>query len=247
MNPSKVGAWLLIVTAVLGAGGGCDKLKGQSGEATATADSDSADEDAPKKKKTKREEREAPTKTPKGEVTFDAPPASPSPGGVPLGPTPTAQTASSVDYFGANAATIPAKFKDRFPQGARALEIVVYKTYVFTEIQDAAQKLHVDRYQLREGLWRDPTPVKLIGPKQTEESIAAATFDPNEVVFAEIQNLAKDAPARLKVETPEVSHIMIRRPLPFEKDVRIRVFVTGPRSSGFVDYDKKGAFLKAHD
>ena len=123
----------------------------------------------------------------------------------------------------------------------------MYPTYVFTEVQDSGQKSHVDRYQLREGLWREPTPVKLTGKLKTEADIAKVTFDPNEVAFSEISKLAKDAIARLKVETPAVSHMVIHRPLPFDTEVSIRVFVTGPRGNGHVDYDKKGVFREAHE
>ena len=165
-----------------------------------------------------------------------------------LNPSATAPPpAGAVDYFGADAAAIPARFKEKFPQGVRALEVIVYPDYIFTNVQDSAQKMHVDRYQLRDGRWREPTPVKLFGNLKTEADIAAVTFDPNEVAFAEISKLVKDAPARVKVETPSISHVTVKRGLPFEKEVLIRVFVTGPRGNGFVEYDKKGTFMKAHD
>jgi hypothetical protein len=242
MKPRKIASWLL-VAAVLGAfGASCDKLSGAGADTTATAESD---DEAPKKKKKKKEDDE-PAQPPTA-VTFQAPTAPTGPGGVPLGPAPVPTAQASVDYFGETAASIPGKFKERFPQGARALEVVVYPTYVFTNVQDAAQKTHVDRYQLREGLWREPTPVKLVGSEKSEADITAATFDPNEAAFADIPRITKDAIARLKVETPTISHVHISRPLPFDKEVRIRVFVNGPRSNGFVDYDKKGTFLKAHD
>lgn len=231
--------------ALLAGGASCDKLGLGGGGPSAKAESD--EEEAPKKKKKKGDDDEtakAPTAAP--QVTFVAPTAPTGPG-VPLGPSPASPVAPSVDYFGVDAATIPARFKDKFPQGARALEVIVYPTYVFTNVQDNAQRSHVDRFQLREGLWREPTPVKLFGRMKTEADINAAVFDPNEVAFAQIPSLAKDAPARLKVETPSISHMVIDRPIPFDTEVRIRVFVRGPRGSGFVDYDKKGKFLKAHD
>jgi hypothetical protein len=166
---------------------------------------------------------------------------------LPLGPSPAPPSAGAVDYFGADAAAIPGRFKERFPQGVRALEVVVYPTYVISNVQDAAQKLHVDRYQLRDGRWQAPAPVQLFGDMKTEADIAAVTFDPNEVAFADIPKLVKDAPTHVKVETPSISHVIVERGLPFVKEVLIRVYVTGPRGSGFVEYDKKGTFMKAHD
>jgi hypothetical protein len=247
MDLSRLSACFLMV-ALLAGGASCDKLGLGGGDPSAEAESD--EEDAPKKKKKKKkgddeDAPKAPTAT--AQLTFQAPTGQPTGPGVPLGPAPTQPAVASVDYFGVDAATIPTRFKEKFPQGARVLEVIVYPTYVFTNVQDSGQKTHVDRYQLREGLWREPEPVKLFGDLKTEADIAKVTFDPNEVAFSEVSKLAKDAIARLKVETPSVSHMVIKRPLPFDNEVRIRVFVNGPRSNGYVDYDKKGVFQKAHD
>jgi hypothetical protein len=246
MQTRALSAWFLLIALALG-GSGCDKLGLGGGDPSAKAEAD--DDETPKKKKKKKGDGEeaASPPTATAQLTFQAPTAQPTGPGVPLGPSPTQPAQPSADYFGVDAATISTRFKERFPQGARVLEINVYPSYVFTEVQDAAQRSHVDRYQLREGLWRDPTPVKLMGRKKTEEAINAAVFDVNEVALSELSKLAKDAPARLKVEGPTVSHIAIRRPLPFDKEVSIRVFVNGARSNGYVDYDKKGVFQKAHD
>jgi len=244
MIKPMVSSWLLAMSLLAVLGSSCDKLGGAGGDTTATTE---ADEEAPAKKKKKKKADDESATPPV--VTFQAPTGSPTgPGGIPLGPPPApAPTQGAVDYFGDSAASIPAKFKERFPQGARALEVNLYPTYVFTNVQDQAQRTHVDRYQLRDGRWKDPEPVRLMGNTKTEADINAAVFDPSEVVFADIPKLIKDTLSRVKVESPTISHVSVKRPLPFDKEVTIKVFVNGPRSNGWADYDKKGTFIKAHD
>ncbi len=246
-----LGVWWAVMFSWLAAGGaGCDQLK--AGGATASAEPEEAAdgeqaEEGTKKKRRKKKADPGPEET--GPEPIAPSPNAPTadPGGVPLPPAPApAAPVSAFNYFGDSAASIPAKFKERFPQGARVLEVNVQKTYVLSQVQDPNKKINVDKFTLREGLWREPEPVKLIG-KATEESISAEVFDVNEVAFAELPRIASDVLARANVEQGEVSHFMIKRPLPFDKEVRIRVFVRGPRKNAWADYDKKGVFKKLSD
>ena len=41
-----------------------------------------------------------------------------------------------------------------------------------------------------------------------------------------------------------MTHIIIERDLPFSADIVIRVYVSGPRNSGFLEFDAQGNVLE---
>ncbi len=44
-------------------------------------------------------------------------------------------------------------------------------------------------------------------------------------------------------EEGEVTHVIVTRDLPFSPNIVIRVYVNGPRNSGFVEADAQGTIL----
>ncbi len=72
--------------------------------------------------------------------------------------------------------------------------------------------------------------------------LSQRAFAIEDVDWTKIPALVKDAPTRV-TDGEGVDFVSIKRPLPFSKDVQIRVFVA-PRH--FVDYTAKGAFIAAN-
>ena len=77
---------------------------------------------------------------------------------------------------------------------------------------------------------------------KTAAQLSERAFAIEDVEWAKIPSLAKDAPGRV-ADGEVVDFVSIKRPLPFSKDVQIRVFV---KPSHFVDYTAKGAFISAN-
>ncbi len=246
-------AWALGLCAlwlVTGATG-CDKLKELSGSASAEAEEsapaeESAESDGAPKKGNKGKAKKK--KAAKAADTGPAPVEPPPPPIVPLPPAPTpppSPPAPAINYF-ADATGIPQKLKDRIGPTLRVYELTIYPTYSFAKIQDPAQPLHIDQYEVRDGNVGPATPVKFVGKEPTEIELKNVTFDLGEPDWAQVPRIIDDAPKHLGVEDPKVTHVTARRPLPFEREVRFRVYVDGPRAGGSVEYDVKGVMRKVY-
>jgi hypothetical protein len=118
----------------------------------------------------------------------------------------------------------------------RILTIAIYPTYSFAQVQDPTIPANVDEFPWRDGSVGPSSPVQLIG----EGDLEANLFSDTEVNWAAIPGLIEASAAALAIEGGEVTHVIVERNLPFTADVVIRVYVNGPRSSGFVEADAQG-------
>jgi hypothetical protein len=117
-------------------------------------------------------------------------------------------------------------------------EMTIYPEYAFLTVQNPKKETELDRYQYRNGLVGSPEPVLLSGAKKKELPKRVFGFD--DVDFTVIPKIAKDALVALEVESGKVSHIMLDKALPFSKDVLWRVYASGPRGGGYVQYSLQG-------
>lgn len=154
--------------------------------------------------------------------------------------------AAKVDYFGADAAGLPKLYKTKIGGATRVLELLIYPNYGYAQIQDPKKLENVDQYDMRDGNVEDGAPVKFIGDQPTAADLKETTFDIDEVDFSAIPKIVKDAMVQLKIDDGKVTHIILKRPLPFSKDVRFRVYVDGARKDGSVEYDAKGNMKKVY-
>jgi hypothetical protein len=76
--------------------------------------------------------------------------------------------------------------------------------------------------------------------------VEAYLVDLDDVSFDKIPALAKTTLRDLGYESAKVSHVIIERNLPFSKATVIRVYASGPRDSGRIDYDATGEVLKVY-
>ena len=121
----------------------------------------------------------------------------------------------------------------------RILEVNLYPTYAFAQVQDPNTPANVDEFDWRDGTVAPPVPVQLTGDGDLESNL----FSDNEVNWASIPGLVGAALAQIPIEGAQVTHVHIARNLPFSADVQIRVFVDGTRNSGYLDADAQGNII----
>lgn len=73
--------------------------------------------------------------------------------------------------------------------------------------------------------------------------LADNLFDASELKLDGIAELTREAVRRIDAENGSVDFVLVRRDLPDTEDVRLRVYVTSPRKSGYVDADRTGTLL----
>jgi hypothetical protein len=121
----------------------------------------------------------------------------------------------------------------------QAIEVVLYPEYVITQVQDPTEPTFIDRVVWRNQSVASRDPVQV--PSTTD--LAALRFTLADVNWDAIDGLVEAALVQTEVVDGQVSHIIIQRPLPFAADVRFRVFVVGPRTSGYLDAAADGNIL----
>jgi hypothetical protein len=153
--------------------------------------------------------------------------------------------ASAENLFQGQAATnLVSKFAERLgTRSVRATELVLYPQYAFLEAQNPSQPKHVDRYMYRNGAIGDPEPVNVQSMRgKLEDNLVAL----DQVRLDKIPELVTNTLTQLAYENAKVSHIIIERNLPFSKHVVIRVYASGPRESGRIDYTGDGKVLRTY-
>ncbi len=155
-------------------------------------------------------------------------------------------TGAKPNYF-VDATNLPKLYKAKIGGATRVLELLIYPEYGYAQIQDPKKLENVDQYDERDGNVEDGNPVKFIGDQPTLADLKADTFDIDEVDFTAVPKMAKDAMVQLKIDDGKVTHMILKRPLPFSKEVRFRVYVDGARKDGSVEYDAKGNMKKVYN
>jgi hypothetical protein len=159
--------------------------------------------------------------------------------GLPENPT----RAERTNYF-QDASSVPGKLKEKIRGRVRLLELALYPTYAFAKIQDPVKLENVDSYELRDGRVGDGEPVKFIGQVPTEQDLEAITFDVSTIDAVAVPRMAADAIKQLGIEGGQVTHMLLKRGIPFNNEVRWRVYVNGTRRNGSVEFDPSGRTVK---
>jgi hypothetical protein len=128
----------------------------------------------------------------------------------------------------------------------RFMQIILYPEYAFATAQDANIPDHVDEYPWRDGVVGPSSPVTLVGDGELEANL----FSAPEVDWTFISRAVAEAPGLTTaglttVEAGTVSHIIVERSV-FTPDfaVVVRVYVTGPRGSAYVEYTPAGVMTQ---
>jgi len=228
---------------VLASSAGCN-LEGLAKGTDSSEDDNEKDDDEPeekKKKKKKKGKKGKKKNTKKGDETRED--DAKSENAPAQAPAPT----QAVDYF-ADATSVPKLLTAKLGGGSvRLKELLIYPTYGHADIQDRNKPLNLDRFDFRDGRVKEPTPIRLFGPKPTEALMRQNTFDMSSVDFSVVPKIVADAKLKLGYESGKTTHMILKRNIPFDTNVGWRVYVTGERRSGSVSFDLKGATIKVYD
>lgn len=152
-------------------------------------------------------------------------------------------TPAPVNLFAdGGAATVIGAFEAAISgEPSRFMQIILYPDYAFATAQDAAIPTHVDEYPWRNGVVGASSPVTLVGDGDLESNLFSAT----EVDWTFLARAVAEAPALTAVEEGVVSHIIVERSV-FTADfsVVVRVYVSGPRGGGYVEYTPTGTMTQ---
>jgi len=129
---------------------------------------------------------------------------------------------------------------------AQVTDVTVYPTYLITEAQDPDIPDHIDRYEWRDQDVPTPEPVQLSGP---QEAVDASLFPISAVPWRRLAAMVESAERAtlrntpLRIESPRASYVSVSRSTSTEDDGRVmmRIYVSGPRRSGYVDLTATGA------
>ena len=124
----------------------------------------------------------------------------------------------------------------------KLMNVTIYPDYAFATAQDPANPLHVDEYPYRAGVVGASSPVTLVGDGDLESNLFATT----DVDWTFLSRAVAEAPSLMPtVEEGVVTHIIVERSV-FTPDfsVVVRVYVSGPRGGGYVEYSAAGALLQ---
>ena len=107
---------------------------------------------------------------------------------------------------------------------------------VVLQAADATSSQRVLQWEYAQGEVRGPSVVELRGTGKLEENL----FPLESVYLKAIPRLCSIAVDHVDPQDGRVSHLIVRRNLPFSQDVRFRLFVDSPRRSGLLDANRFG-------
>lgn len=240
---------LLLLTLLVG----CDRLSDLAPKKRATRESDSSESEESPKKKKKKKTTEAPATnapTPAPDLTFTSAPLPPPSPSVKLeferaAPVerPGPQVDPANDFTKLAASKILPKLREEKLPSLRATHIVVYPERVKVTLHDQPSLAEVRTVWLQgESVSNKGNAAPFI--KEPATKLAEREFDAASIDWPGLPKLVEDALRRANGRS--CSHVAIERPLPFDREIQIRVFVTDvDGESKFVDYDAKGRFKRS--
>lgn len=119
-----------------------------------------------------------------------------------------------------------------------AIELTVDRATI--QVEAPTRPGHVVQYEWDEGTLRGPIPVELRGTGVLKSNL----FPLSAVELAELDELAEAAVQRVDKEHGKVERIVVRRNLPVDESVGIRVYVESPIRSSHVDADARGKIVE---
>lgn len=126
--------------------------------------------------------------------------------------------------------------QQRLGNAASVLMLEITPERATLQVESATRPGYVVQYEWEAGALRGPIPVELRGTGALGENL----FPLSSLKVEQIPELARAAVARVDREHGRVERIVIRRNLPADEAVGIRVYVDSPIRSSHVDADVRG-------
>ena len=134
---------------------------------------------------------------------------------------------------------LPALQALRAKASGKLLRLEIRARELTLQAEDTGTPGGVIELHYRDGKVGEPEHATLRGKGQLADNL----FDASELKLDGIAELTREAVRRIDAEAGTVDLILVRRNLPDSEDVRLRVYVTSPRKSGYVDADHSGQIL----
>lgn len=139
-----------------------------------------------------------------------------------------------------------AAWRDAIGPSVQAVDVAVYPDYAILTARDPDVLHHVDRWHYeRDGDLLDPAPVAM--SDEGERALDLEAFPLDSVAWDRLPALVDEALARTDVEDPTSTYVSVARDRPTTEAVRVRVYVSGARSSGWLLADARGTVLEVYD
>jgi hypothetical protein len=130
----------------------------------------------------------------------------------------------------------PALAALRAKAGGKLLRLEIRARELTLQAEDPGAPGGVLELHYRDGKVGEAEHATLRGKGQLADNL----FDASELKLEAIPELTREAVRRVDAENGIVDLVLVRRNLPDSDDVRLRVYVTSPRKSGYVDADLAG-------
>jgi hypothetical protein len=145
------------------------------------------------------------------------------------------QEMSGPSLFSAGLLT-PALQALRSKADSKWLRLEIRQREIVLQSEDSTNPGAVLEYHYREGKVGEPEHTTLRGKGQLADNL----FDASEVKLDAIPALTREAVRRVDPEHGSVDSVLVRRNLPESAEVRLRVYVSSPRFSGYLEANRNG-------
>jgi hypothetical protein len=124
----------------------------------------------------------------------------------------------------------------RAKASGKLLRLEIRARELTLQVEDASTPGAVLELHYRDGRVSEPEHATVRGKGQLADNL----FDASELKLEAIPELLREAVRRVDPESGTVDLVLVRRNLPDTEDVQLRVYVTSPRRSGYIDADRAG-------
>jgi hypothetical protein len=123
--------------------------------------------------------------------------------------------------------------------GGKLLRLEIRARELTLQAEDVGSPGAVVELHYRDGKVGEPEHATLRGKGQLSDNL----FDLADVKLDALPELIREAVRRVDAEGGSAELVLVRRNLPDSEDVQLRVYVSSPRRSGYVDADRSGQLL----
>jgi hypothetical protein len=121
----------------------------------------------------------------------------------------------------------------------KVLRLEIHAHELVLQVEDPGSPGSVLELHYRDGKVGEAEHATVRGKGQLADNL----FELEEVKLDALAALTREAVQRVDAENGNVDFVLVRRNLPDSDDVRLRVYVSSPRRSGYVDADQRGQLL----
>jgi hypothetical protein len=128
---------------------------------------------------------------------------------------------------------------------ARTVQMAVYVDRVLIQAMPEGSRDHLVEHSVVDGhvQTRERIPLTVESDRETAHS---GLFSLDEVDPTKLAGLIEDTRKRLAYQDGRITHVLLRRSLPFRQGVHWRIYMASTRQSGSVEFDLKGDVAKEY-